>query len=70
MAPQGSSELAKTVVIDGVTYIVVREKEFTLGAREGFAKQVTRTALTLKRPRGKRFYEAVRYENGRLSSAI
>lgn len=57
-----------SVTIDGVSYNVIKEIEFTLGPSEGFIPSVTRTQITLKRPRGKKTYMAIRYENGRYSS--
>ena len=52
----------KTVRIDGITYNVIATSPIT-----SFAN---RYALTLQRPKGRRFYFAVRYENGAISSAI
>ena len=57
-----------SVTIDGVSYNVIRETEFTLGPSEGFIPSVTRAKITMKRPRGKKIYMAIRYENGKYSS--
>lgn len=59
-----------TVTIEGITYQIVSEKDFTVTpAMAGWCKvPVTRQSLTLKRPRGKVLYNAVRYESGRYSS--
>jgi hypothetical protein len=60
-----------TITIDGITYQIIKEKDFTVTPdMVGWCQApVTRQSLTLKRPRGKRFYHAVRYESGRYSSA-
>lgn len=60
-----------TIVIDGVKYEVLKEKDFVLTPANlpSLKGPVTRTSLYLKRPRGKKVYLAVRYENGRISSA-
>ena len=60
-----------TVTIEGITYQIIREKDFILTpemAPEWCKAPVTRQRLWLKRPRGKRFYFAVRYESGQYSS--
>jgi hypothetical protein len=59
-----------TVKIDGITYQIVKEKDFTVTPdMVGWCQvPVTRQSLFLKRPRGKRYYSAVRYESGRYSS--
>mgnify|MGYP003347663056 FL=1 len=59
-----------TVTIDGIVYQIIKEKDFTVTPEmAGWCKApVTRQILTLKRPRGKRFYRAVRYESGQYSS--
>lgn len=61
-----------TIVIDGIKYEVLREKDFVLTPAElsSLKGPVTRTTLYLKRPRGKRTYHAVRYESGRISSVV
>ena len=60
-----------TVTIEGIVYQIIKEKDFTVTPDQVSWCQstVTRQWLTLKRPRGKRFYNAVRYESGRYSSA-
>lgn len=60
-----------TLVIDGIIYQIIKESDFTVTPEmASWCKApVTRQSLTLKRPRGKRFYHAVRYESGRYSSA-
>jgi hypothetical protein len=59
-----------TITIDGITYQIIKEKDFTVTPdMVGWCQApVTRQSLFLKRPRGKRFYHAVRYESGRYSS--
>ena len=59
-----------TVTIDGIVYQVIKEKDFivTPDMAAWCKTTVTRQTLTLKRPRGKRFYHVVRYESGRYSS--
>jgi hypothetical protein len=59
-----------TITIDGITYQIIKETDFTVTPdMVGWCKApVTRQSLSLKRPRGKRIYNAVRYESGRLSS--
>jgi hypothetical protein len=59
-----------TVTIDGITYQIIKEKDFTVtpGMADWCQAPVKRQSLFLKRPRGKRFYYAVRYESGRYSS--
>ena len=52
----------ETVRIDGITYNVIATSPI-----KAFAN---RYALTLQRPKGRRFYFAVRYENGAISNAI
>ena len=61
-----------TVTIDGIVYQILKEKDFTVTPEmASWCKApVIRQSLTLKRPRGKRFYSAVRYESGQYSSAI
>lgn len=59
-----------TLTLNGVLYEVVSQRDYTLGNEEGFSKEVTRTRITLKRPRGKKFYHVFRYENGSYSSVI
>jgi hypothetical protein len=61
-----------TVTIEGITYQIIKEKDFTVTPdMAGWCKTpITRQSLILKRPRGKRFYSAVRYESGKYSSAI
>ena len=58
-----------TVTIEGIVYQIIKEKDFTVTPDQvGWCQSpVTRQWLTLKRPRGKRFYNAVRYESGRYS---
>lgn len=59
------------VVIDGVKYEVLFEREFTLSTADMPLRQpATRVSLYLKRPRGKRTYHAVHYENGKYSSVV
>ena len=69
--PPAMTATLPTVTIDGITYQIIKEKDFTITpAMVGWCQApVTRQSLTLKRPRGKRFYHAVRYESGRYSSA-
>ena len=50
--------------IDGITYDVIREREFAPDLFPG------RVAIALRRPRGKRTYEVVRYANGTYSSVV
>ena len=59
-----------TVTIEGIIYQIIKEKDFTVTPETvGWCKTpTTRQWLTLKRPRGKRFYNAVRYESGEYSS--
>lgn len=59
-----------TVTIEGITYQIIKEKDFTITPdMVGWCKTpVTRQSLTLKRPRGKLLYNAVRYESGEYSS--
>jgi hypothetical protein len=52
----------ETIKIDGITYNVIKTapiKEFA-----------GRYSMTLQRPKGKRYYFAVKYENGAISSAV
>ena len=52
-----------TIQINGITYEVVRTRDFEYhGAK--------RVALFLRRPNGTRIYHAVKYENGEVSSAV
>ncbi|MDW9528103.1 hypothetical protein RWE87_05080 [Sinorhizobium meliloti] len=48
--------------LDGVTYEILGEKKIA-----GFSSRVE---IMLRRPRGKRVYHAVRYEDGSISSAV
>jgi hypothetical protein len=59
-----------TVTIEGIIYQIIKEKDFTVTPEMvGWCQTpTTRQWLTLKRPRGKRFYNAVRYESGKYSS--
>ena len=47
--------------IDGITYVVVSVSEYT---HKGNLRQI----ITLRRPKGRRNYKAVRYENGVISA--
>lgn len=49
--------------IDGIAYVVVSVKNFTHNEKN-------REWITLRRPKGKRFYYVVRYENGSLSRVL
>ena len=53
--------MAKKIVIGGVTYEVLEEKSFGIP---------NRTELSLRRPKGKRTFHAVRYEDGSISEAV
>lgn len=53
----------QTINIDGVTYEILRESPVMAKGYEG------RTTVYLRRPKGTIFYVAVRYENGRYSTA-
>ncbi len=59
-----------TVTIEGIIYQIIKEKDFTVTPEMvGWCETLTiRQWLTLKRPRGKLFYNAVRYESGEYSS--
>lgn len=61
-----------TIVIDGITYVILSQKDYVVTPEEnpGLKNSVTRTRLWLKRPRGKRTYIAFRYENGSVSSVV
>lgn len=52
------------LTIDGITYDVLRQREFAPDLFPG------RLAIHLKRPKGKRTYEVIRYANGTLSSVV
>ena len=52
-----------TVKIGDVIYQVIRSRLFKHNG-------MTREALFLRRPKGRRMYQAVRYENGALSLAV
>lgn len=54
---------AATMKIDGIIYEVIREYTPS-NAPAG------RSVIQLRRPRGKKVYEAVRYENGAISGAV
>ena len=56
--------------IDGITYNVISIKPFTVGPEQNsrMTGTVERISYTLQRPRGKRFYHVVQYENGAFSS--
>lgn len=56
--------------LDGITYDVISTKTFTVGPEQNssMTRTVERVSYTLKRPRGRRFYHAVQYENGAFSS--
>ncbi len=51
------------MIISGITYEVIAEKAFAFGA-------TVRTEITLRRPKGKRIYHVVRYEDGSISEAV
>jgi hypothetical protein len=51
-----------TLTLDNVTYLVLAAKEIPVFPG--------RAALTLKRPRGKRFYTVIRYETGAYSQVV
>jgi len=53
----------ETVTIDGIKYIIHSTREFV------FAGSV-RHELFMRRPKGKRFYAVVRYENGTYGSVL
>jgi hypothetical protein len=50
-----------TLTFDGVSYVVLTEKTYEHNGSK-------RASITMKRPRGKRTYHVVRYENGTYSS--
>ena len=52
-----------TIQINGVTYEIVRTRDFQHNGQ-------TRTALFLRRHNGSRIYHAVRYETGKISEAV
>ena len=60
------------LLYSNIKYQIIKEKDFTVTPdMAGWCKTpITRQSLILKRPRGKRFYSAVRYESGKYSSAI
>lgn len=47
------------ITIDGVTYEIISENKFS---------ELDRVEISLRRPKGKRVYHAVRYEDGSVSS--
>lgn len=53
----------KTVESNGIIYNVIASKDFDRNGK-------TRQELTLKRPKGKRLYFAVVYENGVISGVV
>jgi hypothetical protein len=55
--------LNKTLTLDGITYAVLSEKPYEYNGYK-------RVSITLKRPRGRRTYVAIRYENGCYSSVV
>ena len=54
--------MAKQIEINGTTYEVLGQTKVA-----GFSD---RFEITLRRPRGKRIYHAVRYEDGSISEAV
>jgi hypothetical protein len=57
-------EAGQEIVVHGQKFIIVKVREFNaLGG-------VIRSALTLRKPRGRRTYEMIVYENGAFSSVI
>ena len=50
------------MIISGIKYEIIKET-----AISGFPG---RTEITLRRPKGKRLYHAVKYENGTISEAV
>ena len=61
-----------TVIIKGIKYQIVQEKDFivTPEMTEWCKSPVTRQTLYLKRPHGKRHYIVIRYESGRYGNVL
>lgn len=51
------------MTIDGIKYVVLSETPYDFEGK-------TRYSIRLRRPRGKRVYVVIRYENGTLSSVV
>lgn len=52
---------ARMIVIGGVDYEILGERSFG---------ELERVEITLRRPRGRRMYHAVRYEDGSVSEVV
>jgi hypothetical protein len=52
-----------TLQIEGITYEVLKAQPYTHNGN-------ARTEFTVKRPRGRRTYLVVKYENGQFSSVV
>ena len=52
-----------TLQLDGITYEVLKAEAYTHNGN-------ARTQFTVKRPRGRRIYWVVKYENGQFSSVV
>ena len=52
-----------TLQLDGITYKVLKAEAYTHNGN-------ARTQFTVKRPRGRRTYLVVKYENGQFSSVV
>lgn len=57
---------------DGVLMEVIASKRFTIGPKENplMTRTVERVAYTCRRPRGRRTYTVIGYENGTNSTAV
>ncbi len=53
----------KSLTLGGIKYEVVAEKPYEYQGKN-------RVAITMKRPRGKRFYHVIRYETGFYSGVV
>lgn len=63
MVPMTPSVNLSQITKDGVTYEVVKAKPYEY-------KGNSRVSYTCKRPRGRRFYMIIGYENGTFSRAV
>lgn len=55
--------MMEQVNIDGIGYVVVKRTPFEFNGKH-------REQIALKRPNGKKFYFATRYENGAISRVV
>ena len=55
--------IGETIKLDGIAYEILRIKNYNHKGND-------RQSITMKRPRGKKSYNVIQYENGTFSSVV